>query len=337
MMSKQTKWFLALGVVSVISANGLVMAATAADAPEAPEKPRGHGFRQHGERPENKELLALLKIDAQTFRAETGAGKTLLDIAKEHDVSEKKLRQLIKKQMTQRVEAAEKAGKLTTEQAKKMKADLDKHVTAVINGEAPMHRGPGGRHQGMADPALLSLLNIDKETLQSELKAGKTLAAIAAERGVPEQALKAALIEQHGKRLNEAVTAGKLTAEQAEKMKGGMEERVSKMINGEAPMHRGPGGRHQGMADPALLSLLNIDKETLQSELKAGKTLAAIAAERGVSEQALKAALIEQHSKRLDEAVTAGKLTAEQAEKMKAGMEERVGKMINGKHIPPRD
>jgi transposase-like protein len=330
MMNKNTKWFLALGVVTVMSANGLVMAAATTEKQEVKSEKQPvaqRDFKHHrGEKPDNTELLALLKVDAETFRSEMKAGKSMVAIAKDHGVSEKKLKDFMKKQMTQRIEAGVKAGKLTAEQAKKMKADMDKRVTSMINGETPMHRGHGGP---MDNSALLTLLNIDEETFRNEMKAGKTLAAIAQEHGVSEQALKDFMKKQMTQRIEAGVKAGKLTAEQAEKMRADMDKRVTSMINGEAPMHRGHGGQHK-MDNSALLTLLNIEKETLRSEMKAGKTLVVIAQEHGVSEQALKETIIGQMNQRIEDGVKSGKITADKAEQMKANLEQHATDMING-------
>ena len=78
-----------------------------------------------------------------------------------------------------------------------------------------------------------------------------------------------------------------------------------------------------------LLALLKTDAQTLKTELQSGKTLVAIAQEKGVSEQSLKSFMIEQMTARIDEGVKSGRLTAEKAEQMKANLDERVTKMIN--------
>jgi transposase-like protein len=234
------------------------------------------------------------------------------------------------KQMKQRIEANVKAGKLTAEQAERMKTGMDKRVDGIINGAPPAHKGGAGHHK-MDNSALLTLLKIDQEAFRNELKAGKTVVAIAKEHGVSEQELKDFMIQKMTLRIETSVKAGKMTSDQAEQMKANMEKRVTAMINGEAPMHRGHQfGRHK-MDNSALLTLMNIDEATFRNELKAGKPLVAIANEHGVTEQALRETIIGQMNQRIQEAVKSGKLTADKAEKMKANMEQRVTDMINGK------
>jgi predicted transcriptional regulator len=178
-----------------------------------------------------------------------------------------------------------------------------------------------------ASPKLLEFLKIDAATFKSERQAGKTLAAIAGERGISEQRLRDFMVAQMAERIDDSVKAGKLGAEQAEKMKARLADGVTKMIHADGPVKINH--KQRAFADGELLSLLGIDKDTLVAEMKAGKTLVAIAGERGVSEQRLRDFMVAKMGERIDESVKAGKLDAERAEKMKAGLEERVAKMIN--------
>lgn len=66
---------------------------------------------------------------------------------------------------------------------------------------------------------------------------------------------------------------------------------------------------------------LGITEADLTARMKAGDTLATIA---GTKKDALIAALVAFHTKQIDDAVAAGKLTADQATKMKANLKDRV-------------
>ncbi len=340
-MNKKNKWFLALGVAAMVTANGIVMAAVPADT-QNPMDGKRQAFVGQGHRPDMKgfkedyaKLLAFLKIDDATFRTEMKAGKTMVAIAKEHGVSEKALKNFITKQMTSRIEEGVKGGWLTAEQAAKMKAGMANHVADMINGKGPVGGGFGHMrgHAPFEDAKLLALLKVDADTLKSELQAGKTLVAVAGEHGVSEQTLKDFLVQQMTARIDEGVKAGRLTADQAEAMKAKLADHVTAMINGQGPMHGGFGGMHghAPFEDANLLALLNMDADSLKQELQAGKTLAAIAGEHNVSEQALKDFLVQQMTERIDASVKAGKITADKAEKMKANLADRVADMINGK------
>ncbi|WP_238933538.1 hypothetical protein [Brevibacillus choshinensis] len=82
------------------------------------------------------------------------------------------------------------------------------------------------------------------------------------------------------------------------------------------------------------MSLLSLDEAKLQEELKAGKSLAEVAGVQGVVEDDVIALLVKQHEERLSEAVTAGKLTQEEADKRSEEMEAFVKNMVENKHQP---
>ncbi|TGU73530.1 hypothetical protein EN829_064855, partial [Mesorhizobium sp. M00.F.Ca.ET.186.01.1.1] len=144
------------------------------------------------------------------------------------------------------------------------------------------------------------------------LKAGKSLAAVAEAQGVSVDDLVSLLVEQQEAKLKEAVTAGKLTQEQADKMNENAAERVKEMVQN-THQDRGPGkGFGFGFGggfdkNEELLSLLKLDADKLAEELKAGKSLAAVAEAQGVSVDDLVSLLVEQQEAKLKEAVTAGK------------------------------
>ena len=86
----------------------------------------------------------------------------------------------------------------------------------------------------------------------------------------------------------------------------------------------GKGGLDAKLAIVA--STLGIDSTTVMTRIKAGETLAAIA---GAKTPALIAALVADETKRIDADVTAGKLTAEQATTLKAGLVAHVTEEVN--------
>lgn len=245
-MNKTKKWLLAVSIATMFAANGVVMAATTAEQQGAPDGARpasmgkGHFAHKGGMRHfkgDNTALLELLKIDAATFKSEIQAGKSLVAIAREHGVSEQALKDFLVNQMSQRLDEAVKTGRIDAAKAEKMKAGIEERVADMINDKGPRHAGraPMRGHGIFGDAKLLALLKIDAATLKNELGAGKTLVAIAQERGVSEQALKDFMVGEMTKRIEEGVKAGRISADKAEAMKVNIESRVSAMINGKGP------------------------------------------------------------------------------------------------------
>lgn len=195
-MKRQRMWFLALSVATMLTANGLVMAAANADSQDnsSGKRPAAAGQREPGKkegmrpfRGDNKALLEFLKIDAQTFKAAMKEGKTLVAIAQEQGISEESLKNFMVEQMTKHIDAAVKEGRMPEGKQAPSKTDIEKRVSDMINGKGPMQgHGPHGRAP-FDNAKLLELLKIDAQTFRTEMKAGKTLAAIASEQGVSEQ------------------------------------------------------------------------------------------------------------------------------------------------------
>jgi hypothetical protein len=151
------------------------------------------------------------------------------------------------------------------------------------------------------------------------------LAKLAANLGVTVDALKAANAKTAGQLIDDAVAAGRLTADQAAQAKariaaggGGVFGFGIPHFGGKGP--GGPGAQGQGgtpggpgprfgeRRGPAgggiegtAAAAIGIDAATLQSELRAGKSLAEIAIAHGKTRDALKAALAANQGQQLDQ------------------------------------
>jgi Spy/CpxP family protein refolding chaperone len=82
-------------------------------------------------------------------------------------------------------------------------------------------------------------LGIDEATLKSRVQAGESLATIA---GAKKDALIAALVAYETKKIDAAVTAGKLTAAQATPMKANLSAHVTAKVEATKGMGKGPKG-----------------------------------------------------------------------------------------------
>jgi hypothetical protein len=100
----------------------------------------------------------------------------------------------------------------------------------------------------MADKLTIvsSTLGIDSTTVLTRLKAGETLAAIA---GTKKDALIAALVADETKKIDAAVTAGKLTAAQATTLKSGLVAHVTAEVEATAPIGGPMDGPKGGKGD----------------------------------------------------------------------------------------
>ena len=103
----------------------------------------------------------------------------------------------------------------------------------------------GGFQNSNKDAVITATLGIDATTLHTRLAAGDSLATIA---GAKKDALIAALVADETKQIDAAVTAGKLTADQAKTLKANLVAHVTEEVNSTGPMGKGGmmGGRGHG-------------------------------------------------------------------------------------------
>ena len=106
--------------------------------------------------------------------------------------------------------------------------------------------GPLGADRAAIETLVSTTIGVDTATIKSRLQAGESLAQIA---GAKKDALIAALVADETKRIDAAVTAGKLTAAQATEMKANLVAHVTEEVNavgGKGPFGKGPKGGKGG-------------------------------------------------------------------------------------------
>jgi hypothetical protein len=178
----------------------------------------------------------------------------IADAAKQLGIEPAKLSDALKKAQENRVDAAVTAGRLTKAEGDALKARIESGETPLVG--APLHEfhhfGPG---PGL--DAAATYLGLTATQLRTELESGKTLAQIATSHGKTADGLVSALVDAAKKRLDAAVTAGRLTRSEADSLLAGLEDRITDVVNGRLPHsfgdHRGMRGFRHG--PPPLLRL----------------------------------------------------------------------------------
>ncbi|PWV95911.1 hypothetical protein DFQ01_12488 [Paenibacillus cellulosilyticus] len=180
----------------------------------------------------------------------------------------------------------------------------------------------GGRGGQFISDSVLTLLGLDREALNEKLAAGSTLAEIAEAQGVSTDELKAALAAAFQERRSadeEQFTANLDNLINSDQLDQGREHGQGKGL--------GFGFEHNL---DTVATALNLTEDELQTELQAGKTIAAIAEEQGISEDTVISALETAINAQIDQAVTDGKLTAEEAATQKEKTAEQAQNIVNG-------
>jgi ribosomal protein L10 len=175
-------------------------------------------------------------------------------------------------------------------------------------------------------------IGITSAQLQSEMSAGKTIAAIAKEHSVAPAKVITTLVTDENAEIDAAVKSGQLTQAQATQMKSEMTQRVTDLVNGTEPAHGrgGPDGGMRGEDQQVIATAIGISTTQLQTELTAGKTVAAIAAEHHVTASTVINALVASENTEIDQRVAGGQMTEAQGAQMKTMTVQRVTADVNG-------
>ncbi|WP_205683860.1 coiled-coil domain-containing protein [Brevibacillus migulae] len=293
--------------------------------------PGGKGFVGGGHFANNEDLLKLLKLTAEELQEQQKAGKSLKEIAEAQGVDVDDVIDLLTKKHEERLAEMVSAGKLTQEQADAQREKLDQMIASLVENPFQGRGGMGFGFKLNDNEDLLKLLNLDADKLKEELQTGKSLATIAEAQGVEEDKLIDLLTKQQEEKLAEAVKAGKLTQEQADKMSENAAEKIKSLIEN-THQGKGFGGGFHLKENEDLLKLLNLTAEQLREAMKAGQSLAELAQAQGVDVDDVIDLLTTQREEQLAQAVKDGKLTQEQADQKKANLEESIKKMVESKH-----
>lgn len=199
----------------------------------------------------------------------------------------------------------------------------------------PWHRF-GGLHGHRGDDlaAAATYLGLTQDALVTQLRAGKTLAQVAnATSGKSASGLVDALVASEEAELAQAVTDGRLTQAQADAVRQGLQQRITDRVNRAGPGGPDGPGPHHGPGDllATASTYLGISQDALETELRSGKTLGAIAdATSGKSQAGLVDALVAQEKEELAQAVRDGRLTQAQADQLAGSLDDRVTRLVDG-------
>ncbi|MDQ8734168.1 SHOCT domain-containing protein [Paenibacillus sp. LHD-38] len=288
----------------------------------------GRGFEQI-----QTQLLEYLGLEESALQTKLKT-LTLSEIA----VEQGKTRAELKTKLVEWLEAAEAAATTDTEAAAASDADKAAKPDAATTAEKLLDskgfgfgkHGGGGKGGGFGKDltAVAAALGVTEEALKAELEAGKTIAAVAAEKGVAVQTLIDLQVKDQKTKLAEQLAAGTITQEQYDTRFAEAVERATQHVNGVLPQR----GKGQGFGKnlDEIASALGFTAEELKVELEAGKTIAAVAAEKGVAVQTLIDLQVKDQKTKLAELLAAGTITQEQYDTKLAAAIEHATKHVNG-------
>lgn len=208
----------------------------------------------------------------------------------------------------------------------------DTSADSSATAEAPEagHR-KGGHHRPGITEEVLEELGLSVDDLKAGHEAGLTLVEIAAQNGITEADLIAAIETSTTEHLAQAVADGTIDADRAAEIEAELTDRITERVN--TVRERGAGGEGRGQRRQAMmesLTELGLDADAVRAGRDEGKTLAEVAAEAGISEADLVDALVAGAEERLETAVSDGRIDEDRATELEAELESRITDRVNG-------
>jgi predicted transcriptional regulator len=159
-------------------------------------------------------------------------------------------------------------------------------------------------------------LGYSKAQIESAAKSGKTAFDLAKEKGKTQEDVRNMLFEAQSKHIDQKVSEGKLTKEEAATIKANMKVKVQKWNGSLIPMHRDKG------FSPNIYSVLEkqlgFTRAQISNAANSGKSAFDLAKEKGKTPDQLKSMIVDAQSKELDQMVKEGKMPKEKADAIKA-------------------
>jgi hypothetical protein len=199
-------------------------------------------------------------------------------------------------------------------------------------GGGPGQGGHGGGQGALVGADLLTpaatFLGVSVTTLESDLAGGKSLAQEAVAKGKTASALVTALVASEQSVLDAQKAAGWLTAAQETSVLADLTDQITDLVNN-GPAVPASSSKPQSLFQLAA-TFLGITTSDLQTDLKAGKSLADEATAKGKSVSDLVTALEAPAKSKLDAQVTAGTITQAQETAILARATTQLTTFVNG-------
>lgn len=174
---------------------------------------------------------------------------------------------------------------------------------------------------------LESLLGITRDELKAEMTSGTSLADLADQKGVDVQQLIDMQVNRMATRIDKELAAGTLTQTEYDEAKAKITELATRMVTADF--------RVKDLKDSSkeLASLLGITPVELKSSLKSGKSLADLAADKGVDVQQVIDQQVKIAKAKLDQQLIHGQMTQAEHDKRSSDLTNFVTKYVRGEFL----
>ncbi|HEY7133597.1 MAG TPA: hypothetical protein VIB48_00900 [Acidimicrobiia bacterium] len=172
-----------------------------------------------------------IHIDQKALAAELRDGKTIADVANEHQVAPQTVIDALVNAAKDRIATAVKNGKLSQDRADKLEARLPQLADKLVNGHVHPRRLVRRQAARGALKVAADTIHVDQKALVSELRSGKSVADVANEHHVAPQTVIDAIVNAGKDRIATAVKNGKLSQDRADKLEARLPQLAEKLVN----------------------------------------------------------------------------------------------------------
>jgi hypothetical protein len=271
-----------------------------------------------------RDFVRVSGLPAEVVRQGLRDGQTLAQVLEANGKDRAAVSAQLAEDLKTGVARALANGRLTEAQASAITTRADEIVATFLDARHPLRKAVV--RAGLAE--VVETSGLAPEVVRQGLKDGKSLNEILAENGKDPAAVQAQVLAELDAKLDEAVANQAITQERADAIASRAAERLPRLMEREpAPGHAFKKVLRHERATAA--SAIGIEAKELAAELKAGKTIAEVSAEHGVSAEAVIEALVADVHARIDQAVADGKLETSRAETLKERAEQAITRFVN--------
>ncbi len=259
-------------------------------------------------------------IDDDALFDEVLAGKSIAEVAAEKGVDAQTVIDAIVKAETEWINQAVTDGEITQEEADEWLKYLPEAAKDFVedNGMVEVLDCDDDECDWVDWFAVAAeAIGIDDEALFETLEAEKSIADIAIEKGVEVQKVIDAIVKAETEWINQAVTDGEITQEEADEWLKYLPEDAKAFVEEKGLIQEIDCEEDEcDFVDWFLVAAeaIGIDDDTLFDEILAGKSIAQVATEKGVDVQTVIDAIVKAETEWINKAVADGEITQEEAD-----------------------
>lgn len=316
------QWVVTVAAVGAVGAGALSVSAQ-------PERFRGG--REGSLRDVLQTVIEEAGLDARDVMVQLRSGSTLAEIVESNGGDVQAVIDAAVASATERLNQAVENGRITQEQADRLLEELEVAVENAVHGEPPLRptvRGLVRNGERILAEAVAEAAGLDISELPPLLREGATLAEIAEANGGDVDAIIAGAVAAATERIEESVSKGGLSREQADELIANLETLYTNAMTN--PLREFVLETSVGIGVLRLASeQTGLLPREITEQMRGGETLAQILTENGVDVDDFIEDVIAQADARLDQAVENGRITQERADEMLVNLREQLTRRLN--------